>query len=170
MPRHIASIHAEVILPSTRPRGLLSTSYTSSSFQWLEIHNSCKLIGIQTRTANKASINITHGHQSINTIRSDATTILNPHALCNLIIIHFGQDRSNIFVHLVGRFSIAYQTSTMMLYWESRSFLPIVRVKKNVVENYWVSAIDSFDFLFHFFCYCLGHRLNAGSVGKLQIN
>mmetsp|Transcript_8748 Transcript_8748/g.18844 ORF Transcript_8748/g.18844 Transcript_8748/m.18844 type:complete len:296 (-) Transcript_8748:57-944(-) len=83
----------------------------------LEIHNPGELIREQTGTANQTTINITHGHKSIDTLGCDTATILNPRRLGHLVIVHFCQDRSDEFVYLVGVFGIAYQSSSNSPDW-----------------------------------------------------
>ena len=78
----------------------------------LEIANPGKLIREQTSSTYQTTINITLGHQSIDTLGSDTSTILNSDRLCYFIVVHFGKYRSDVFVYLVGRVSIADQSSS----------------------------------------------------------
>mmetsp|Transcript_36793 Transcript_36793/g.78434 ORF Transcript_36793/g.78434 Transcript_36793/m.78434 type:complete len:287 (+) Transcript_36793:203-1063(+) len=76
----------------------------------LEIANPGKLISKETSTTYQTTVNITHGHQPIDTFRGDAASVLDPGALCHLIIIHFCQNCPDEFVHIVGRIGFAYQS------------------------------------------------------------
>ena len=98
----------------------------------LEVHNSGKLVSEQASTTNQASIDITHGHQTVNTLRRYTSSILDPHGLCDLVVIHFSQHSPNELVHLVRIFSIAHQTSSELFAEESAEVLQLEEILTKV--------------------------------------
>ncbi len=65
------------------------------------IDNSSKLCRVKGSSTNKASINFWHGHQSVNTLRCNRSTILDACSLRNFVVIKGGKPLSDILVDFV---------------------------------------------------------------------
>ena len=61
----------------------------------LEVDDASELFGIEGGTSDKASVDLGHGHEFINTVRCHGSTVLDSGGLCDFVVVHAGQDGSD---------------------------------------------------------------------------
>ena len=60
----------------------------------LEVDDTSKLGAVKGCTTNKATINVRLGHELINGLRGDASSIKDPHVISSLFVVHISNDRA----------------------------------------------------------------------------
>ena len=60
----------------------------------LEVDDASKLGAVKGCTTNKATINVGHGHQLINGLRGDTSSVKDPHVIRSFLVIHVSNDRT----------------------------------------------------------------------------
>eukprot|EP00563_Minutocellus_polymorphus_P011342 CAMPEP_0181061538 /NCGR_PEP_ID=MMETSP1070-20121207/22581_1 /TAXON_ID=265543 /ORGANISM="Minutocellus polymorphus, Strain NH13" /LENGTH=107 /DNA_ID=CAMNT_0023141513 /DNA_START=369 /DNA_END=688 /DNA_ORIENTATION=+ len=60
----------------------------------LEVDNTSEFGAVKRCTTNKATINVSLGHQLIDGLRGDTSSVQDPHAISSLLVIDFGNNRA----------------------------------------------------------------------------
>ena len=70
-------------------------------FGLLEVDDASEFLGIEGGTSDQASVDFGHGHELVDTVGSDGSSVLDAGGLGDLIVVHAGQDGSQKGVRLV---------------------------------------------------------------------
>ena len=70
-------------------------------FGCFEVDDASELFGIKRSTSDQTSINLRHGHEFVNTIGCDGTSVLDSCRLGDFVVVHASQDGSQKAVGLV---------------------------------------------------------------------
>ena len=67
----------------------------------LVVDDASEFFGIEGSSTDQASVDLGHGHEFVNTVGGDGSTVLDTGGLGDFFVVHFGQDGTQKGVCLV---------------------------------------------------------------------
>ena len=75
--------------------------FFSTKILLLVVDDASELFGIEGSSTDQASVDLGHGHEFVNTVGGDGSTVLDTGGLGDIFVVHFGQDGTQKGVCLV---------------------------------------------------------------------